>query len=47
MIVDVYIFRLRRLVQTTEPLSCRVIASKICDNSIPQKKVTSQELYQM
>ena len=32
MIVDVYIFRLGRLVQTTEPLSCRVIATEICDN---------------
>ena len=30
MIVDVYIFRLGRLVQTTEPLSCRIIASEIC-----------------
>ena len=31
MIVDVLLSRLGRLVQTTEPLSCRIIASEICD----------------
>ena len=49
MIVDVYIFRLGRLVQTTEPLSCRVIASEICDSFegvLPRKpKARPQDIF--
>ena len=44
MIVDVYIFRLGRLVQTTEPLSCRVIASEICDIEVSRTRHSTERV---